>query len=191
MIIEKRKYKAIVIGGSAGSFGVVIQILKAIPNDYNLPIILCLHRLKHVKEGYVEALAIKSNIKIIEPDDKERIRPGVVYLAPSNYHMYIEINSTIALSTEEMFNYSRPSIDFTLSSAGFCYKDQLLGIILSGANKDGARGLKKIKDYGGTTVIQKPEDCKVPIMPKAAKAITKIDYELCTHKIISLLQAIN
>jgi len=187
MIGINKQYKAIVIGGSAGSFGVVIKILKSLPSDYKIPIILCLHRLKHVREGYIEALSIKSNLRIIEPNDKEKIRPNNVYLAPANYHMYIELNSTLALSTEEMFNFSRPSIDLTLNSAAFVYKDKLLGIILSGANRDGALGLKKIKDYGGTTVIQSPDDCKVSIMPNAAKAVTEIDAELETNEIISLL----
>ena len=185
------EYKAVVIGGSAGSFSVMIKILKALPKNYKLPIILCMHRLKHVREGFIEALKIKSNIKIIEPDDKEKIRAGTVYVAPANYHMLIELGATVSLNTEEMVNYSRPSIDLTLESAGYVYKEKIIGIILSGANRDGAFGLKKIKDYGGRTVIQKPSDCKVETMPRAAQSITEIDEVLDTQEIIDMLLKLN
>ncbi len=186
-----KKCKAIVIGGSAGSFSVVIRILKVLPKDYKIPIILCMHRLKHVREGFVEALAMKSNLKIIEPNDKDKIVGGVAYLAPANYHLYVELNHTIALSTEEVVNFSRPSIDLTLDSAGFAYRNSLVGIILSGANRDGAWGLKKIKDYGGTVIIQSPSDCKIKTMPEAAKSLTEVDYELTTEEIINYLLKLN
>jgi len=187
----KNKYRAIVIGGSAGSFSVVVRILKALPSDYNLPIILCMHRLKHIREGFLEALEIKSRIKLMEPCDKEKIRSGRVYLAPANYHMLIELNRFIALSTEEMVNFSRPSIDLTLQTASYAYKDKLVGIILSGANKDGAYGLKKIKDGGGTTIVQKASDCKVATMPNAAKSLTEVDHELTSDEIIEYLLKLN
>ena len=83
------KYKAVIIGGSAGSFQVVTKILSSLPNNFDLPLFLCLHRLKHVRSGFVEALSLKSNLKIIEPFDKDSIKKGLVYLAPSNYHMNI------------------------------------------------------------------------------------------------------
>ena len=82
-------YKAIMIGGSAGSFQVVSRIIAALPANYPLPILMCLHRLKHIRSGFVEALSIKSNLPIIEPHDKEPLKPGRIYLAPANYHMYI------------------------------------------------------------------------------------------------------
>jgi len=189
--MNEKKIKAVVIGGSAGSFSVVIKILKALPKNYKIPIILSMHRLKHVRKGFLEALKLKSNINIVEPDDKEKIRPGVAYVAPANYHMFIELGNTIALSTEDMVNYSRPSIDLTLESAGYVYKDKLVGIILSGANRDGAFGMKKIKDYGGRTIIQKPSDCKVETMPRAAQSVTEIDEVLDTQGIIDMLLKLN
>ena len=182
-----KRIRAIAIGGSAGSFQVITEILKEIPNDFKIPIFLCFHRLKHIREGFVEALSIHSNIPIVEPDDKEKIKPGIAYLAPANYHMYIELNRTIALSTEELVNFSRPSIDITLQSAGYVYHKSLVGIILSGANKDGAFGLKKIKDNNGYTIIQYPKEAVVPTMPEASEAITQIDEILTTKKIIKFL----
>lgn len=185
------KYKAIVIGGSAGSFQGITQILSAIPADFSLPIILCLHRLKHVRNGFVEALSIKSIKPVVEPYDKENIKRGKVYLAPANYHLSIELGNSIALSTEEMFNNSRPSIDITLETAAFNYRDKLIGILLSGANKDGALGMKRIKDRKGLTIIQDPEECMIDTMPTAARNITEIDYTLKVQEIVQFLKELD
>lgn len=166
-------YKAIVIGGSAGSFAVVLKILSKLRPDFELPIIICMHRLKHIRSGLAENLDLKSNMKVVEPYDKERIEKGKVYLAPSNYHMFIEFDGTISLSVEEMNNQSRPSIDYTLSSAASAYREKCVGIILTGANKDGAKGLKDIADKKGFTIVQDPKTAEVDTMPKAAlKLIT-------------------
>src|SRR6056297_2929575 len=161
-------YQAVIIGGSAGSFRVITSILHALPKNYPIPVFLNLHRLKHVRSGFVEALSIKSNIPVIEPFDKDSVKPGIAYLAPSNYHMYIELNKKIALSTEEAVNHSRPSIDLSFETAAQTYNKNLLGIILSGANRDGAQGLKKIKDAGGTAMVQDPADCEVTTMTQTA-----------------------
>lgn len=184
-------FKAIVIGGSAGSFQGITRILSQIPDDFPIPIIMCLHRLKHVRNGFIEALSIKSIKEVIEPYDKESIRRGKVYLAPANYHLSIELGTYFSLTTEEMVNNSRPAIDITLSTAAFTYKDKLIGILLSGANKDGALGMKKIKENGGLTVVQDPEDCMIGTMPTAALNATKIDHTLNIDDIIKLLAEIH
>jgi two-component system chemotaxis response regulator CheB len=185
------KYKAIVIGGSAGSFQGITQILSSIPADFSLPIILCLHRLKHVRNGFVEALSIKSIKPVVEPYDKENIKRGKVYLAPANYHLSIELGNSIALSTEEMFNNSRPSIDITLETAAYNYRDKLIGILLSGANKDGALGMKRIKDRKGLTIIQDPEECMIDTMPTAARNLTEIDHTLKVQEIVQFLKELD
>ncbi|MGF1635462.1 MAG: chemotaxis protein CheB [Cyclobacteriaceae bacterium] len=180
-------YKAIVIGGSAGSFQGITRILSAIPPDFPLPVIMCLHRLKHVREGFMEALSIKSVKPVIEPYDKEGVKKGNFYLAPANYHLSIELGNTFSLSTEEMINNSRPSIDITLESAAYVYKDKLIGILLSGANKDGALGMKRIKEKGGLTIAQELSECMIDTMPAAAIAATQIDYILKVDEIIRFL----
>jgi len=180
-------YKAVIIGGSAGSFRVITSFLNSLPKNYPIPVFLNLHRLKHVRSGFVEALSIKSNIPVIEPFDKDSVKPGIAYLAPSNYHMYIELNKKIALSTEEAVNHSRPSIDLSFETAAQTYNKNLLGIILSGANKDGALGLKKIKDAGGTTIVQDPKECEVSTMSMAALNTTEVDYVYNTKQIIEYL----
>ena len=118
-------YKAIVIGGSAGSFQGITKILSQLPKTFPLPIIMCLHRLKHVRNGFVEALSIKSVFPVVEPYDKEQIKKGGVYLAPSNYHMSVELGNYFAMSTEEMMNNSRPAIDITLGTAAYVFRDCL------------------------------------------------------------------
>jgi len=181
-------YKAIVIGGSAGSFQGVVKILSHLPEKFPLPIILCLHRLKHVRHGFVEALSIKSVMQVTEPYDKESIRKGGVYLAPANYHMSVELGHNFALSTEEMVNNSRPAIDITLGSCAYVYKEKLIGILLSGANRDGAVGMKSIKDRKGLTIVQEPSECMIETMPKAALSMTEIDYILKVDQIIEFLK---
>jgi two-component system, chemotaxis family, protein-glutamate methylesterase/glutaminase len=180
-------YKYIIIGGSAGSFQSVTSILAALPANYPMPIFLCLHRLKHVRVGFVEALSIRSNLKVIEPFDKEFIRQFKVYLAPANYHMYFELGNYIALSTEAPVNHSRPSIDISFASAAYTYKSKLIGIILSGANKDGAYGLSQIKDGGGLTIVQDPEECQVKTMTSAAISATNVDHVMKIDDIIKFL----
>ncbi|MDX2191246.1 MAG: chemotaxis protein CheB [Bacteroidota bacterium] len=187
---DKSQIKAVVIGGSAGSFQVITKILAEINPKFEPPIFMALHRLKHVRNGFIEALSIKSKKTIVEPDDKENIKRGLVYLAPANYHMNIELGNKISLSTEEMVNNSRPAIDITFDTASYAYKNKIIGIMLSGANKDGALGMKKLKDRGGFTIVQDPKECTIDTMTTAALNITKIDLILNTEGIIRFLNTL-
>jgi two-component system, chemotaxis family, protein-glutamate methylesterase/glutaminase len=184
-------YKAVVIGGSAGSFQGVVKILAQLPKGFPLPIIMCLHRLKHVRNGFVEALSIKSVAQVTEPNDKENIKKGSVYLAPANYHMSIELGNYFALSTEEMVNNSRPAIDITLSTSAYVYKEKLIGILLSGANRDGALGMRAIHEKGGLTIVQEPTECMIDTMPSAALAATKIDHVMRIDQIVQFLKELD
>jgi len=175
------------IGGSAGSFQVVANILNALPSDFDMPVFLCLHRLKHVRSGFVEALSLKSNIPVVEPYDKEPIKSGKAYLAPANYHMFIELGNRFALSTEEPVHHSRPSIDLSFITAAQAYRNKLIGIILSGANKDGAYGLKKVAEMGGHTIVQDPAYCDVKTMTEASLQIAHVDQVLSPDKIVDFL----
>jgi two-component system chemotaxis response regulator CheB len=180
-------YKAVIIGGSAGSFQIVAGILNSLPKNFDLPVFLCLHRLKHVRSGFVEALSLKSNIPVVEPYDKEQIKPGRAYLAPANYHMFIEMGHRFALSTEEPVHHSRPSIDLSFMSAAQAYRNKLVGIILSGANKDGAYGIKKIAEFGGLTIVQDPATCEVRTMTEASLQLTQANYVFSPDKIYNFL----
>jgi two-component system chemotaxis response regulator CheB len=188
--MQVHNYKAIVIGGSAGSFSVVSKILSKINPDFPLPIILCLHRLKHVRSGLVEGINLKSNIKVFEPFDKEKIKPNQAYLAPSNYHLFIEFDGTFSLSTEEAYNHSRPSIDYTMSSAAYTFRDKCIGILLTGANRDGAKGIKDIYDKKGYTIVQDPETCDIKTMPQAALKLFTPNEVLSPEKIALFLNSL-
>jgi len=181
----------IVIGGSAGSFRIVTDILDVLPKNYPYAVILVLHRLKHIKSGFVEALTSKSLLPVIEPKDKEKIDISKVYIVPANYHLYIQPDKTFALSTEEPINHSRPSIDITLSSAAFSLKEKMVGVMLSGANKDGAAGLKRVKESGGYAIVQDPEEAMVRTMPEAALLQSKTENILSSQKIIEFLLNLN
>jgi two-component system, chemotaxis family, protein-glutamate methylesterase/glutaminase len=183
-------YKIIVMGGSAGSFSVVSNILAKINPDFKIPIILSLHRLKHVRSGLVEGLSLKSVLPVIEPNDKEKIRPNTVFLAPANYHLFLELDGSFSLSTEESHNHSRPSIDYTLSSAAYVYREKTLGILLTGANKDGAMGIKEISDNKGYTIIQDPATCDIATMPKAALQLFEPDLIASPAKIVEFLNSL-
>lgn len=160
-----RDIKIIVIGGSAGSFSVVRKILSSLPVNFPLPIFLCLHRLKNVRFGFAESLNIDSKLHVMEPQDKTKVKPGFVYLSPANYHMIIEPSHIIALSTEPEINYSRPSVDLTIMTAGFSFREKMVGIILSGTNSDGSKGLHNAYRNGAYTIIQDPGNAQFGTMP--------------------------
>ncbi len=184
----KKKYKAIIIGGSAGSYQVINKILASFSYQLSIPVFLVLHRLKHVRSGFVESLNLKSKISVKEPFDKETVKPGIAYLAPANYHMYFDYGNKITLSTEPMVNHSRPSLDLSFMAAAYIYQDKLLSVILSGANKDGAKGMEVIQKFGGTTIVQDPLDCQVPAMTKGTLDLIRPDYILNSDRIIEKLK---
>jgi two-component system, chemotaxis family, protein-glutamate methylesterase/glutaminase len=182
--------KLIIIGGSAGSFSVVTNILAEIPKNFKTPIVLVLHRLKHVRTGFAEALSIKSALPVTEPFDKERIENGRIYIAPANYHLLIEAHKYFSLSTEEAVNHSRPSIDMSFVSAASVFKENTIGIILSGANNDGAYGMKRVHDYGGEVLIQNPDECQVSTMPVSCLKLIKTDKVYTTAQIIDYIKSV-
>jgi len=187
----KKNYEMLIIGGSAGSFPIVTKLLEKTPSNFRLPIVMCLHRLKDKPQGFKEALEIKSNLPINEPDDKDPIKVGMVFIAPSNYHLIIENKTNFSLSTTELVQYSRPSIDVLFESAAEVFGSKLIAILLSGANRDGAAGMKKIKAKGGFTVVQDPNDCSVNTMPQAAIQATQIDLILPVNDLINFIQSVH
>ncbi|HYW94926.1 MAG TPA: chemotaxis protein CheB [Bacteroidales bacterium] len=184
----KTECKIVIIGGSAGSFTVVRKIISSLPGNYGIPVVLCLHRLRDVRHGFVESLRSSSGPQVIEPLDKEAILPGNIYLCPSNYHLYIEMEGTFALSVDEAENYSRPSINVTFSSAANVFGKSMVGILLSGANSDGAGGICYSGRCGAYTIVQDPDEALFDIMPGKALALCKPDEVLDTDNIITYLK---
>lgn len=162
----------VVIGGSAGSLQVVMEILPELKQDLKLSIVIIFHR-KAVNEPDIllELLNSKSNLPVKEAEDKEPIENGKVYLAAADYHLFVEKNHSFSLDISEKINFSRPSIDLTFQSAADAYKKNLVGILLSGANADGVKGMQSIKLNGGYCIAQDPISCQIPYMP--SQAITK------------------
>lgn len=161
-------FKLIVIGGSWGGIQASLAILKNLPSDFNIPIVLILHRLKYFDSEMDKIYRKRLNLKVREVDDKASIEPGYVYIAPANYHVLIERDYTFSLDSSELVNYSRPSIDVTFNSAAAIYCKKVLGILLSGANKDGSLGLKNIVEKGGKAVVQDPKEAEIDTMPLSA-----------------------
>ncbi|MBC5772566.1 chemotaxis protein CheB [Pontibacter sp. KCTC 32443] len=160
--------KLIVIGGSWGGIQASLQILQQLPPDYSIPIVLVLHQLRNNEGNLQQVYQKKIKLRAVEIEEKESINSGYVYLAPTNYHVLIENDYTFALDDSELENYSRPSIDVTFTSAADVFGDQVIGILLSGASKDGSSGLKYIFEKQGKAIVQNPEEAEVDTMPQAA-----------------------
>ncbi|MBV9988505.1 MAG: chemotaxis protein CheB, partial [Chitinophagaceae bacterium] len=162
-------YEMIVIGGSTGSLEVVMRILQSLPKDFQTPVVLVIHRMKNTPSKLDKMLSRKTTIRnISEPEDKEPVKPGRVYLAPQNYHLLMEADRSFSLDYSEAVNYSRPSIDLSFDSFARVYGNGLMAILLSGANKDGAAGLEMVLSLGGKAIIQSPGSAEYPAMPNAA-----------------------
>jgi len=170
------KHKLIVIGGSAGSLEVILQILPALNPNLNVPVIIVIHRRNSYKSLLATLLSTKTGLKVKEAEEKENILPGNIYLAPADYHLLIEKNFTFSLDLSEKVNYSRPSIDVTFECAAEAYGSNILCILLSGANSDGVEGLKTVKENGGIAAIQDPATAEVSFMPLQALQHVAIDH---------------
>ena len=182
------KYKVIVIGVSTGGLKAIKAILSVLPSGFALSIIIVMHRHKET-DGYLErSLNDECNMHVKQADEKEEIKAGIVYVAPPNYHLLIEDDGTFSMSVEGPVNYARPSVDVVFESAAEVYGEGLIGVILTGANKDGSRGLKKIKEAGGLAIVQTPETSEAAEMPKAAIAAVDTDYVLPLDEIGLLLR---
>lgn len=156
----------IAIGGSMGSIPVLVQVLEVLPEQLRIPMVIIVHRMKNVNSQLKDVLPVRGPMR--EPDDKEPITDGVIYIAPANYHLLIEQDRTIGLDYSEPEHYSRPSIDVTFKSAAQVYRERMMGILLSGANKDGAEGIATIVRNGGIGIAQDPSTAVCPVMPRSA-----------------------
>jgi two-component system chemotaxis response regulator CheB len=159
----------VALGASWGGVDAMRQILARLPGDLPVTLVLVQHRGREDGDLLVDLLRRSTRLHVSEPEDKEPILPGRVYLAPADYHLLVE-RRAFALSVEPLVNHARPSIDVTFDSAAQAYRDRLLAIILSGAGCDGAFGLQRVKALGGTTAVQDPATAQARAMPDAAIA---------------------
>ena len=171
-------YDAIVIGASAGGFAALAEILPRLPAALPLAVVVVQHLHPDGGEYMVEFLGRRCALPVKEAEDKEPVLPGVIYVAAAQYHLLIERDLTFSLSADEKVHYSRPSIDVLFESAAAAYGPKLIGVVLTGANDDGAAGLAAIKTGGGLTIVQDPATAEVSFMPQAALAGTAVDHVL-------------
>lgn len=170
-------FEIIVVGASTGGLKALQVLLSELPMEFSLPMVIVQHRGKDMETGLCEFLARRSRLPVREPEDKETLLPGHAYLAPRDYHLMIQSGS-FALSTESPVGFARPSIDVLFESAANEYQDRAIGVILTGANHDGARGLAAIKALGGLTMVEDPATATCRVMPDAAINLTKVDWIL-------------
>jgi two-component system chemotaxis response regulator CheB len=172
------KSEALVIGGSAGSLDVLMKVLPGLHQLLSFPIILVLHRKAGKDSILTDLLAARTKLRVKELEEKERILPATIYIAPPNYHLLIENDRTFSLDASEKVNFSRPSIDVTFESAAEVYVENLVCLLLSGANSDGTTGLQKVKAKGGKALVQNPATATVSFMPEHALQYVDTDAVL-------------
>ena len=173
-----KPYEAVVIGVSAGGMDALPIVLEALPDDFPVPILIVQHIGPH-SDGYLSHyLDSICRLQVREAGEKEDLLPGKVYLAPANYHLLVEDDRTLSLSVDERVNFARPSVDVLFETASDAFGSRLVGIILTGANRDGSMGLKKIRQNGGLAIVQAPETAFADGMPRAAIAACPVDHIL-------------
>jgi two-component system chemotaxis response regulator CheB len=182
---------AVVIGASAGGIEALSVLLPALPAGLRPPVFIVLHLPRDRPSVLVEIFTPKCAVPIREAQDKEAVMPGTVYFAPSNYHLLVDDGPQLALSADDPVHHSRPSIDVLFESAMEIYNDRLLGIILSGANEDGASGLAAIHDAGGITVVQSPQTARAPHMVLSALKLRQADCVLALDEIAGMLRTLD
>ena len=175
--------EAVVIGASAGALEALSVILPTLPAGFRLPLIVVVHVPPDKRSMLAELFQAKCRIPVREAEDKEPINPGTVYFAPSDYHLLVETEKSLSLSSDEPVLFSRPSIDVLFESAADAYGSALMAIILTGANQDGAKGMKAVAEAGGVTLVQNPDGAFASAMPEAA-------IEMCPGARVMSLDAI-
>ena len=160
-------YSVVAIGTSWGGLGALTKLLGDLPPDFPIPVVVVQHRSNDSERLLGQLLQDATHLRVCEIEDKDELSPGTVHLAPANYHVLIE-EGYLSLTIEEPVRFSRPSIDVMLTSAADTYGSAAIGVVLTGANEDGAQGLALIVKRGGLAFVQDPKTAEIPIMPTAA-----------------------
>lgn len=182
---------AIVVGASAGGVDALMSLLPTLSAAFRLPIVIVLHLPRDRPSLLARIFLQKCALRVCEAVDKEPVRPGTVYFAPPDYHLLIDEGPCLALSADELVNYSRPSIDVLFESAADAYGARLLAIILSGANEDGTAGLAAVHAAGGITIVQQPDSAQVKQMVVSALNRNPASYVLDLAGISGVLRTLD
>lgn len=189
--VTHQPIQAVAIGASAGGVHALLAVLADLPRSFRLPLMVVLHLPEGRKSQLAEIFQYRLPFAVREAADKESIVPAKLYFAGPGYHLSVEMDRTFSLSGEEAVHHSRPSIDVLMESAADAYGPALAGVVLTGANSDGAAGLARIKQQGGLTVVQDPAEAEVPAMPEAAIRRLQPDFILKLAGIRDLLLELN
>jgi two-component system, chemotaxis family, protein-glutamate methylesterase/glutaminase len=182
-----RKHEAVVIGVSSGGLEALKTLLPAFPADFPAPVLVVYHQGARRDRFIIDYLNGLTRIQVREAEEKEPLLPGVVYLAPPNYHLLVEEDRTLTLSTEERVSFARPSVDVLFETAAEAFGPELVGVILTGANQDGSQGLRAVKERGGTALVQNPDTAEMEVMPRAALEAVEVDRVLDLEELGSYL----
>ena len=185
-----RGIEGVVIGASAGGVQALAQLLPAFAQGTKAAVFVVLHLPRDRPSLLAEVFSPKCALRVREAQDKEPVAPGTVYFAPSNYHLLVDDGPQLALSADDLVHHSRPSIDVLFESAADVYREHLLGVLLTGANEDGAEGLAAVHDAGGITVVQEPETAQAPTMVLSAMHLRAPHHVLPLSRIAELLQTV-
>lgn len=185
-----KRFRAIVIGASAGGLEALKTLLPALRENLPVPVLIVQHIAPNSDSYLPTYLDERAPLHVKEAEDKEILLPGVVYVAPPNYHLLVEADNTMSLCAGHRVNYSRPSIDVLFESAADAFGPRLIGVILTGANQDGAQGLARIKKLGGVAIVQSPRTAVARAMPVAALEATQVDHVLPLEDIAPLLNTL-
>ncbi len=181
-------YKAIVIGASLGGFDVILKIIAPLPKNFSIPIVIVQHLSPdHIIGDKYNLLNTRFKLNAKEAELFEILKAGNVYFAPAGYHLLIEKNRSFSLNVDEKVMYSRPAIDVLFETAAEAFGNSLIGIILTGANRDGTNGIIKIKEFGGLTIAQDPKTALSPEMVESAIDSGKIDHILTPTEIYNFI----
>jgi two-component system chemotaxis response regulator CheB len=172
----------VVIGCSLGGMRALSMLLGALPANFDPPIAAVQHRHRASNEGLPAYLRTQTKLPVVDVDDKLYIKPRHVYLAPADYHLLVE-KGWFDLSVDAAVSYSRPSVDVLFESAADAYRAGVIGVVLTGANADGARGAVRIKKQGGFVVVQEPQTAEAPEMPQATIDAVRVDRILPLDRI--------
>lgn len=187
---QLKESEIFVIGTSAGGVDILMRILPAFKKTGRCKIAVVIHMPPSGPNLIPSLMQEKCELRVKEADPGEPMLPDHIYIAPPDYHLCIEPDLTLSLSTEGQVNFSRPSIDILFESAAYTLPRKVAGILLTGANEDGAHGLSIIKKCGGITIVQNPEDAEFPTMPESALRLMKPDFVLSATDIINLISQI-
>lgn len=162
------QFKLVVVGASWGGLAALSRLVADLPEEFPVPVVVVQHRSRHADNLLAALLQDVSKLRVVDVEDKEPLESGNVFIAPANYHLLVD-GGVLSLTTDPMVRFSRPSIDVTFTSAGDAYRARTIGVVLTGANDDGSRGLRHIASLGGKAIVQDPSSAESPTMPLAAK----------------------